>query len=111
MLQPAVFTYERLAEISAWIDCHNADRSPSEQLWARVGKIGEEFGEVVAALISYTGQNPRKPAGSSLGAIRAELLDVAVSALGAVEHLTGNRGTALDLLAEHVERVHARAGL
>lgn len=102
----------RLAALSTWIDAHNADRHPEAQLWGRVAKVGEEHGEVIEALIAATGQNPRKPQDpAAMGRVVKELLDTALTALAAAEHLTGNTGKSVVMLADHVGRVHTRAGL
>lgn len=99
----------RLAALSAAIDAHNADRDPEAILWGRVAKVAEEAGEAVGALVGVTGQNPRKGVSHSQTDLVDELLDVATAALGAVEHLTENRGFSLRLLAAKITRVHERA--
>lgn len=66
----------------------------------RIIKIGEEFGEVVEAMIGVSGTNPRKGVTHSYDDVINELLDVAASALGAVEYLTGNQGRCMGLLEE-----------
>ena len=104
-------TGENLAALSAWIDAGQGDRHPEAILWGRVSKVTEEAGESIAALIGATGQNPRKGYTHSMEDVVSELLDVAVTALGAVEHLTDNTGASIDLLADHVARVCVRAGL
>lgn len=102
-------TGELLAELSGWIDRHGLpDATDEERLWGRTAKVAEEYGEVVSAIIGYLGQNPRKGRINTLGDVVAELLDVAVTALGAVESLTGNRGTALAALDAKIGSVHAR---
>lgn len=80
-------------------------------MWLRVAKITEEAGEATAALIGVTGSNPRKGKTHSADDVVEELLDVAVTALGAVEHLRGNAGDALGLLDEKIMRVAKRAGV
>lgn len=112
--QPAVQTVsaERsLVALSEWIDAGNANRDPEAVTWGRLAKITEEAGEVIAAFIGATGQNPRKGVTHTRHQVEAELLDVAVTALGALEHLRGHDGTALDALAAHVVAVATRAGV
>lgn len=106
-------TARTVAALSRWIDEHppNAARDREAALWGRVTKVAEESGEVVAALIALTGQNPRKPADGSLADVEKELLDVALTALAAVEHLRGNDGTAMAALDAHAAAVAERAGL
>ncbi|MEU5383937.1 MazG-like family protein [Kitasatospora cineracea] len=104
--------------LSAWIDASPANqaRDPEALLWSRVGKVGEEAGEVVAALIAATGANPRKAATGpgGLADVERELLDVAVAALLAVDHLRTRRGQpghAIRLLEQHLRSVAERVGL
>jgi hypothetical protein len=106
-------TGRRLAVVSRWIDDHppNRARSAEAQLWSRCAKVGEEFGEVVAAIIALTGQNPRKPADGNIGAVVDELLDVALTALAAVEHIDGNRGDSMRLLNTYITLRMKRVGL
>jgi len=102
---------ERLSALSEWIDAANGHRNFEAIQWGRLSKIGEEFGEVIAAFIGATGQNPRKGFTHSMADVRKELLDVAVTALGAYEHLSGNEGVSIAALYAHVDRLCARAGL
>lgn len=102
---------ETIAALSQWIDDGNAGRDPEAILWGRVAKLAEESGEAVAALIGMTGQNPRKGVTHTSGDLIGELLDVAVTALGAVEHVTGNQGDSLALLEDKLSRLAERAGL
>jgi NTP pyrophosphatase (non-canonical NTP hydrolase) len=103
---------EDLTWINNWIDSApaNAARDPEARTWGRVAKIGEEFGEVVAAMIAATGQNPRKPAPvrSDLDDLAKETLDVALTALALYEHLTTS-GRAIVHLFDHIESVRQRA--
>lgn len=103
----------QLAAISMWVDEYppNAERDAEARLWGRCMKVGEEFGEVIQALIAMTGQNPRKPQHGCVADVLDELLDVTATALAAVEHIDGNRGCSVDLLAEHVAGLVERAGL
>lgn len=98
-------------KLSVWIDNHNSNKSSYTQLWERVGKVGEEFGECIGALIGFAGQNPRKGVTHNLQDIEDELLDVAVTALGAVEHIRGNNGTSVNALKVHLEELIKRAGV
>lgn len=101
-----------LVAISEWIDNapRNAARDREAATWGRLSKVGEEFGEVIAEWISYTGQNPRKPqSNDALLAVGMELLDVALTALAAYEHLTAHQGLAVEDLFNHIMEVKARA--
>lgn len=102
-----------LVALSEWIDAKNRENGRDGELLTlhRLIKLSEEVGEVVAALIGATGANPRKGITCDVRDIRDELLDVAVTALGAYEHLDGHRGRSLDDLDVKILGVARRAGL
>ena len=100
-----------IAALSRWIDDGNQHRYPEAATWARLAKITEEAGEVVAAHIGATGQNPRKGVTHSTADVEAELLDVAITALAALEHLRGHDERSLDLLGDKLEATLRRARL
>jgi len=102
---------KQLVALSRWIDAPNAHRDPEAQAWARIAKVGEEHGEVVAAYIGAIGQNPRKGVTHTMDDVTDELLDVALTALAAVEHLRGHDGESFALLDAKLARVAERAGL
>jgi hypothetical protein len=109
-----------LVAMSTWIDDGNARRLVGqswEQLEAevillhRTIKVAEELGEAVTNLIGFTGANPRKGTLGTEADILAELLDVAVTALGAYEHIDGNRGRSMAALDAKIVAVAKRAGV
>ena len=100
-----------LTALSKWIDAGNTHRDPESVTWGRIAKLTEESGEVIAAFIGATGQNPRKGVTHTRMQVVEELLDVAVTALGAVEHLEGHDGTALAMLDRKIVAVARRAGV
>lgn len=102
---------DQLVALSEWIDEGNAHRDTEAVTWGRLAKIQEEAGEVIEAFIGYTGQNPRKGITHDMGHVRKELLDVAVTALGAIEHIDGHGGAALTDLEFHIRDLARRAGL
>jgi hypothetical protein len=104
-------TSDCLVSLSQWIDEGNAQRDPEAVTWGRLAKITEEAGEVIAAFIGATGQNPRKGTTHSRADVMDELLDVAVTALGAYEHMAGHDGSALVALFAKIESVALRAGV
>jgi hypothetical protein len=105
------FGQAALVALSQWIDEGNAHRDPEAVTWGRLAKLSEEEGEVIGAFIGATGQNPRKGITHTMEAVLEELLDVAVTALGAYEHIDGHQGRALWELDSKIIRVAARAGL
>lgn len=82
---------------------------PLAQDWARVAKVVEEAGEAIAELIGMTGQNPRKGVTSNQERLLAELADVALTGLYAIQHFTKDADQTLALLLSktiyHCERV------
>jgi hypothetical protein len=100
-----------LAVLSQWVDDGNAHRDPEAITWGRVAKVSEECGEVIEAFIGATGQNPRKGVTCDAASVVKELLDVAVTALAAVEHFQGNDGSSVRMLDEHTAWLIDRAGL
>jgi NTP pyrophosphatase (non-canonical NTP hydrolase) len=102
-----------LYRLSAWIDAGNLHRDPEAATWGRLAKVSEECGEVIAAYIGATGQNPRKGHTHTLDHVEDELLDVAVTALCAVAHLydmdDSPKRDVMELLRWKIERVVARA--
>lgn len=101
----------QLVALSRWIDAGNAHRDPEAVTWGRLAKVSEECGEVIQAYIGATGQNPRKGVTNGMEAVVKELLDVALTALCAVEHLDGGQGESMRLLAAHIDFVAKRAGV
>jgi hypothetical protein len=101
----------KLVALSEWIDASNANRDSEAVTWGRLSKITEEAGEVIGAFIGCTGQNPRKGVTHTRDDVRKELLDVALTALAAFEHMTGHRGLSITSLFDHIDAVHERAGL
>lgn len=92
-------------------DPANIFRPQEAQDWGRLAKICEEAGEVITAFIGMTGQNPRKGVHKTLDDLLGELMDVAVTALGAYEHMTGHQGVALVALHQKLRFISQRAGL
>lgn len=97
-----------LCSMSRWIDEGNAHRDSEAITWGRLAKVSEESGEVIAAYIGMTGQNPRKGVVNSADDVRKELLDVAVTALAAHEHMTGNMGMTRVAFEEHMKYLYDR---
>jgi len=72
-------------------------------------KIGEEFGEVVAAHIGAAGQNPRKGVSATDADVVTELCDVIITAMVAAATVAGGAMVAGDLFASRVDAVLERA--
>lgn len=97
-------------ELSEWVDSSSANlaRDPEAMQWGRVAKVAEECGEVVSAFIGATGQNPRKGFTHTVDDVNEELFDVALTALAAHEHLSGNAGLSWSAFEAFVLSRHAR---
>lgn len=102
----------RIRQVSAWLDREllAVGKHPEAIRWARVTKVAEEAGEVVDALNGATGMNPRKGVCATEDDVKDELLDVALTALGAYEHLSGARGESVYALLNHAESRLRRVG-
>ena len=99
-----------LCGLSCLIDSSSSyvDVDTETILWRRCAKVAEEAGEVISALIGATGENPRKGFTHTMADVEAELLDVALAALGAVAHLHNNEVDPIPLLAIAAARVYGR---
>lgn len=114
-------TGKTMAAISRSIDDANSKRlalmKPGQLRaelmgWIRTAKVSEEHGEVIDAWIGATGANPRKGVYGCVADVVNELLDVAATALMAVEHFQGNDGAStMPMLAEHIAGLAERIGL
>lgn len=95
--------------ISTMLDAtYPDDLDPEAHRWRRCAKVSEEAGEVIEALLGVEAENPRKGRTHDLDDLRAELLDVALAAMGAWTHLNGNETGVTAALAEHVTGRAAR---
>lgn len=96
-----------VAEIDQMLDDGTSDiyhRHPLAQDWARVAKAAEEAGEAVSALISWTGQNPRKKRNiGDYDKLLDELADVALAGIYALQHFTKDTATTDTLIRERLQ--------
>lgn len=105
------YVQEAITDLSRWVDeaPKNAARDPEARTWGRLAKVCEEAGEVIAAYIGATAQNPRKGRTHDMAAVEEELLDTALTALAAYEHVTGNQKLALHDFFEFIVMRRKRA--
>ncbi|MEU4230046.1 MazG-like family protein [Nonomuraea sp. NPDC026600] len=95
-----------VAALLSWL---NTAHPPTEhEIATRILKIGEEFGEVVAAYIGVTGQNPRKGVSSTRAELTGELCDVVIAAMTALATVAGDAEQADRILHEHLSARHPR---
>ncbi|MFI2078533.1 MazG-like family protein [Streptomyces triculaminicus] len=90
---------------TAWLDTANG--SSDHETAMRLMKICEEAGEVMAAYIGMTGQNPRKGVTHRRSDVAAELCDVIITAATALHAFTKDPAAALD---DHARRISQRIG-
>jgi NTP pyrophosphatase (non-canonical NTP hydrolase) len=82
---PAADPWPTIARLTAWLDDRNG--SSTHEATMRLLKVQEEAGEVAAAWIGVTGQNPRKGVTHTPGDVADELCDVIVAAMVALATL------------------------
>jgi len=88
-----------------WLDAANG--TDEAELSCRMLKVTEEAGEVASAWIGMRGQNPRKGVTHTKEDVAAELADVVITALVAIESLGLDARATLESTAA---RVHGRIG-
>lgn len=103
---------DHIAAIDDWLDSAVADAygdQPTAQHWARVAKVSEEVGEAIEKLISWTGQNPRKPARPEAhGEMLDELADTALTGILAIQHFVKDADATWRIVFDRLERLRAR---
>lgn len=100
--------------IDQWIDNGTSQEFKDNEtlaLFGRVSKVGEEFGEVMQALIGATGQNPRKGYSHTIDDITSELADVVLTALCAIQHITKDHVATMAIVENRIRAVMKRANL
>ncbi|WP_254802003.1 MazG-like family protein [Kitasatospora sp. SUK 42] len=94
--------WESVDHLVAWLD----EQSTQEERLLRILKVSEEVGEVGAAVIGATGQNPRKGVTHTWEDVQHELCDVVFAALVALRTLTPD---AARVFAERLAYVEQRS--
>ena len=97
--------------ITQWLNQSNSHMLPEHDESMRIMKIGEEFGEVIEAYIGYTGQNPRKGKTHGMADVLAELADVVITALCAIQYETGDAAVTRAVIASKASHIIKRAGI
>lgn len=98
-----------IADITAWLDDSNPANPHEDSM--RVLKLVEEAGEAAAAYIGMVGQNPRKGITHTREQFLAELADVALAALCAIQHFTRDTETTRRALDAKAAAIIARANI
>ncbi|MFE3327970.1 MazG-like family protein [Streptomyces sp. NPDC059176] len=91
-----VDTWDYVRRLRKWLDADAAPTSVEDARLLRVLKISEELGEVAEALHGALGANPRKGASHSWGDVAKELADVIVTAMVALDSVSGDGATVVE---------------
>lgn len=103
--------FRRIERLSNYFDrhlAHNKAATPEYILYARTAKLIEECGEVMEAVIGWTGDNPRKGRTHDIGDIQMELCDVILTAMCALHTTTQDRKVSVHLINERIRFVETR---
>ena len=98
-------TWGTIDEIIEWLD-GGSTLGPEIKKLIRIMKLTEEAGEVTQAVIGTLGQNPRKGVTHTWEDVQAELCDVIVTAMVALNTLTPD---ARETFNGHLARVASRS--
>ncbi|WP_188187996.1 MazG-like family protein [Nonomuraea sp. SYSU D8015] len=102
-------TYDLWQHVTTALDWLDAANGRSEHATTmQILKITEEAGEVAAAYIGMTGQNPRKGVTHTREDVAGELCDVVITALVALAAITGSTADAQAALDRHLARRRPR---
>lgn len=109
---PDIIDWQTIAAADLWLDRDVSARYQAgdglAQDWARVGKVIEELGETIAALIGYTGQNPRKGVTHDRADMLAELGDTVMTGILAIQHFTKDTSTTRHVIREAIRKLEGR---
>jgi NTP pyrophosphatase (non-canonical NTP hydrolase) len=100
--------YSAVRASVAWLDAANGHSDA--ELTLRMLKVSEEAGEAAGAWIGTLGQNPRKGITHNRAQVAAELADVALTALVAIESLGLDAAQVLATCATKVAARIAESG-
>jgi hypothetical protein len=81
---------------------------PLAQDWARAAKIAEELGEVIAALIGYIAQNPRKGHTHNRADMLNEIADVVITGILSIQHFTKDIAQTRAVIAASFAKLEGR---
>ncbi|MBH1934157.1 MazG-like family protein [Streptomyces sp. AV19] len=96
--------WDTVARLTERLDRHSRHDGDMRRV-LQILKIGEEAGEAAEAVIGAMGQNPRKGFSHTWADVQAEVCDVIITAMVALQRLTPDARTAF---AEHLDRVAKR---
>lgn len=97
--------------VDAWLDAMVGAAyigEPMAQDWARISKVSEELGEAVQAYIGYTAQNPRKGVTHDMDDVLAELADVVLTGILAIQHFTKDTDKTRKIVRDKIGNLEIR---
>jgi hypothetical protein len=103
--------WQTIHYVDEWLDAEVSEpykQQPLAQDWARIGKVIEELGESISALIGATGQNPRKGTTHSQEDVLGEVADSVMTGILAIQHFTKNTSETRRILMEKQEKIYRR---
>ncbi|MET9322029.1 MazG-like family protein [Streptomyces sp. NPDC003038] len=89
-------TWRNVELLREWLDAEAAAATTANMRLLRVIKISEELGEVAEAVHGALGANPRKGASHTWADVEKELADVIVTAMVALDTISGDAGKVLE---------------
>jgi hypothetical protein len=104
--------WQAIHHVDEWLDREIPPlykEQPLAQDWARISKVIEELGEVIRAMIAFTGQNPRKPREPEADLKMVdELSDTAMTAILAIQHFTKDTAATREILKRKQAYIYQR---
>lgn len=96
--------WDTIARLTARLDAHSTLPADQRRILQML-KIQEEAGEVAEAVIGATGQNPRKGQSHTWADVEAEVCDVIITSMVALQRLNPD---AAAIFNQHVKKIAAR---
>lgn len=100
--------------VDEWLDENTAQEykeQPLAQDWARIGKVIEELGETITALIAYTGQNPRKGIYGTEWEMLDEFADTLITCILGMQHFTKDTDLTALIILDRWDYRKAKIGM
>ncbi|MEV5238502.1 MazG-like family protein [Streptomyces cinnamoneus] len=101
---PTAGEWDTIASLTQRLDQHSTHQGEMRRV-LQILKISEEAGEAAEAVIGVMGQNPRKGFSHTWDDVQAEVCDVIITAMVALQRLTPD---APAVFARHLARIAER---
>ncbi|AUH41766.1 MazG-like family protein [Streptomyces sp. CMB-StM0423] len=96
-------TWTTIERLCAWLDEESPVQGRTGRL-LRILKVGEEYGEVAAAVHGLLGSNPRKGRTHTIDDICEELCDVIVTSMVALASISDDAGDVFSARLREIAR-------